>query len=121
MNKNNSLYFILLFYILISLVSCFSQADKIDFFFQKGFKGNCIIIYNCRDGISPVQKNGRKQIDVPISRIVKLKEEIKYGEIDYSYFMRGDNEEYIHLKEYQSFQIPTLDSFYVGPGTAITH
>ena len=117
MKKNNYLFFILL----VSLVSCFSKTDKIDFLFPKGFKGNCLIIYNCKDGVTPVQKNGRKQINVPSSRIIKLKEEIKYGEIDYRYFMVQDNENNIQLKVYQSFQIPILDSFYVGPGTAITH
>jgi len=96
-------------------------VDKIDFLLPRAFRGSCVIIYGCRDGKSPIENNGRKKIEVPQSGIVKLKEEIKYGGIDYRYFMAVDDEKYIELRAYESFQVPKSDSFYVGPGTAITH
>jgi hypothetical protein len=113
--KNKYLYFL---FIAIS-EGCLSNADKIDFFFPESFHGDCVIIYNCKDGITPMKKNDIKQITVPASGIVKLKESIYYGEIKYRYFIADRNKNYIQLKTYESFQVPVSDSFYVGPGTSI--
>ncbi len=99
--------------------SCHSNVDKIDFILQEGFHGDCVIIYSCKDGITPMKENGIKQITVPASGIVKLKENIFYGEIKYRYFIGDRNKGYIELKNYNSFQVPVTDSFYVGPGTSV--
>jgi hypothetical protein len=96
-------------------------VEKIDFLLPRAFTGSCVVIYGCRDGEFSVEKNGRKKIKIPPSGIVKLKDEIKYGGIDYRYFMAEDDEKYVELRAYESFQVPNSDSFYVGPGTAITH
>jgi hypothetical protein len=110
-------YFLYLF--LVFAGGCTSGADKIDFFLPKGFTGNCVVMYECKDGISPSKKDGIKQIQVPSTGIIKLQEKIIYGEIKYRYFI-GNNKDYVELKTYQSFQKPSSDSFYVGPGTTIT-
>ena len=108
-----------LFFTLLTISGgCFTKTDKIDFFIPKGYTGNCVIVYNCKDGIYPPLENGIKQIMVPASGIAKMKEKVFYGEIKYRYFIFDRNRE---LKVYQSFQVPTSDSFYVGPGTTITN
>lgn len=111
-------YFLYLF--LVFTEGCISSADKIDFFLPKGFTGDCVVMYECKDGISPSRKEGIKQIQVPSTGIIKLQEKISYGEIKYRYFIANNNKDYVELKTYQSFQTPSLDSLYVGPGTTIT-
>jgi hypothetical protein len=110
-------YFLYLF--LVFAGGCTSSADKIDFFLPKGFTGNCVVMYECKDGISPSKKDGIKQIQVPSTGIIKLQEKISYGEIKYRYFI-ANNKDYVELKTYQSFQSPSSDSFYIGPGTTMT-
>jgi len=95
------------------------NSDKIDFHLPENHQGPCLIMYECNDGISPPKENGRKQIHIPTSGVIKLKDQIPYGKINYRYFMSQSSKGEIELKLYQSFEKPT-DNFYVGPGTVVT-
>jgi hypothetical protein len=99
--------------------ACTEEKDKIDFYLPENFHGRVVIIYNCMTGINPQIKNGRSQIFVPQSGIVKVKAQIKFGAVDYRYFIT-QNTKLVKLNIFASSENHNGNERYVGTGSVVT-
>ena len=76
-----------------------ATAQKFDFIFPNGFKGNVILVGNIPCGQAVKVKNGREQLYVPANGILLYQGEVETGYVNHRYFYQISIDSFLPLPE----------------------
>ena len=93
-------------------------AQKLDFIFSDGFKGNVIVVGNIPCGQPIIKKENREQLFVPRNGILLYQGELEEGYVDHKYYYQIENGELQPIPERADYMY--FDSEKNQPATNIT-
>lgn len=68
-----------------------ATAQKFDFVFPDGFKGNAIVVSNMPCGQRVMKKDGREQLFIPGNGVLLYQGKVKAGYINHKYYYQSSN------------------------------